>query len=279
MRNEPSRTGDHAQPVEWRGPASLLQGAIAHDGRLELTPKVVRFVPTSALARQLGVQPIEVNRRRLAQVSVSPDGAFLTLHVDGRLHRFSGKSFRRLVTLLEIAQEAALQRRRHVWVDGSLRDGDWYEAEFKRIQQAHPDYKIAIVHVVASRAAVQQRVQSRAAVTGRHVPEHEVDDSILRVPKSVRRLAPFLDFLAVIDNSAEVPHLVEYCDEQGCNLCLDDWVQLSERWGLTDKVGVVASVDECELAPGGEGEWEEVSKNFELARRTSQSGAAEDEWG
>ena len=183
--------------------------------------------------------------------------------------------------LLEIAQEYALQRRRHIWVDGSLRDGDWYEAEFKRIRRAHPDYKIAIVHVVANRAAVQRRVHSRAATTGRHVPEREIDDSIHRVPKSVRRLAPYLNFLAVIDNSAEVPHLVEYCDEAACHVCLDDWEVFSERWGCAPDGlnGEAAPADECELPPNGDGEWEELSKNFELARRTSQSGAAEDEWG
>jgi hypothetical protein len=118
--------------------------------------------------------------------------------------------------LLEIAQEAALRERRHIWVDGSLRDGEWYAQEFARIRRDHPSYKIAIVHVVASREVVMQRVLSRAAVTGRHVPEAEIDDSMRRVPASVGLLAPLADFLAVVDNSADTPHLVEYCDAGTC---------------------------------------------------------------
>ena len=118
--------------------------------------------------------------------------------------------------LLEIAQEAALRERRHIWVDGSLRDGEWYAREFARIRADHPAYKIAIVHVVASRKVVMRRVQSRAAVTGRHVPEAEIDDSMRRVPAAVGLLAPLADFLAVVDNSADTPHLVEYCDGGTC---------------------------------------------------------------
>ena len=60
--------------------------------------------------------------------------------------------------LLEIAQEYALRDRRHVWVDGSLRDGAWYEQEFRRLLRDHPQYKIAIVHVVARRETVLLRV-------------------------------------------------------------------------------------------------------------------------
>ena len=96
--------------------------------------------------------------------------------------------------LLEIAQESALRDRKHIWVDGSLRDGEWYRSEFERIRQEYPAYKIAIVHVVASRAVVLQRVQDRAAVTGRHVPISEIDDSLKRVPRSVGLLAPLVEY-------------------------------------------------------------------------------------
>ena len=179
--------------------------------------------------------------------------------------------------LMEIALEAALQRRRHIWVDGSLRDGEWYAKEFGRILQQHPGYRIGILHVVASRATVLQRVDARAAVTGRHVPLAEIDDSITRVPASVRRLSPLVDFLAVVDNSAEnQPHLVEYCDRGECRLCIDEWSELAARFECEDDI----ADEECvvPLQVGDEVEWERSTKNFELARRTSQSGRAE-EWG
>lgn len=118
--------------------------------------------------------------------------------------------------LLEIAQEIALRERKHVWVDGSLRDGDWYRQEFERISRDFSEYKIAILHVVASRETVLKRVAARALVTGRHVPVEEIDDSIARVPRSVAMLAPLADFVAVVDNSGKKPHLVQYCDAEEC---------------------------------------------------------------
>ena len=38
-------------------------------------------------------------------------------------------------------------------------------------------------------------------VTGRIVPECEIEDSLTRVPASIELLAPLTDFLAVVDNS------------------------------------------------------------------------------
>ena len=70
---------------------------------------------------------------------------------------------------------------------------------------------------------------ARAAVTGRHVPDAEIDDSIARVPRSVKSLAPFVQFHATVDNSAEIPHLVEYCDQEACYCCKEkQWSPLSE---------------------------------------------------
>ena len=179
--------------------------------------------------------------------------------------------------MLEIAQEAALRERRHVWVDGSLRDGEWYQSEFARLRREHPDYSIAIVHVVATRQAVLERVKRRAAVTGRHVPEAEIDDSLVRVPPAVRLLAPRVDFLAVVDNSAERPHLVEYCTGETCKLCVDDWEQIATRLECDADEGAAAAAppEECQIH---DLDWGDVSKNFEAARRTS-SAASSDEWG
>ena len=182
--------------------------------------------------------------------------------------------------LLEVAQEHALRDRRHVWVDGSLRDGAWYSGEFERISRQHPSYKIAIVHVVASRNVVLQRAERRAAVTGRHVPISEIDDSIARVPRSVEQLRTRVDFLAVVDNSADKPYLVEYCDNELCQVCLDDWGQLSAR--LAEDCEERADrgeepEDECIIASAGD-DWEQIARNFEAARRTSRA-ARSNEWG
>jgi hypothetical protein len=102
--------------------------------------------------------------------------------------------------LVEIATEAALRLRQHVWVDGSLRDGEWYAALFGRIREAHPEYQIAILYVTAADATVRARAARRAAKTGRHVPEAELADSLARVPGAVRRLTPLADLVAEIVN-------------------------------------------------------------------------------
>ena len=83
-----------------------------------------------------------------------------------------------------------MEARRHVWVDGSLRDGSWYQKVFERIQERHTSYQIAIFHIVADPTTVFERATRRAEATGRHVPLDEIEDSIKRVPKAVEMLAP-----------------------------------------------------------------------------------------
>ena len=60
----------------------------------------------------------------------------------------------------EITQEAALRARKHIWVDGSLRDGNWYKHVFDSLQKTHPAYQIAIFHIVADRPTVFERARS-----------------------------------------------------------------------------------------------------------------------
>ena len=55
--------------------------------------------------------------------------------------------------LQEIAQEVALRRRQHVWVDGSLRDDEWSQQVFARIRARHPAYRLAILYVAADRGS------------------------------------------------------------------------------------------------------------------------------
>ena len=54
-----------------------------------------------------------------------------------------------------------MAERKHVWVDGSLRDGAWYTHVFKRIKREHPQYSIAIFHVTASRQVRARKDEPR----------------------------------------------------------------------------------------------------------------------
>ena len=68
--------------------------------------------------------------------------------------------------VVEIAQEAALLAGKHCWVDGSLRDGAWYEHVLRTIKQRHPRYRVAILHVEAKQEVILERVRRRGAGLG-----------------------------------------------------------------------------------------------------------------
>jgi len=100
----------------------------------------------------------------------------------------------------------------HQWVDGSLRDGQWYVAVFQKIECSHPLYQRAILHIKADDAIVYARARARAVATGRHVPDSEIADSLARVPRAVEMLTPYASFVAIIDNSSAVPTLLKWVD-------------------------------------------------------------------
>lgn len=110
--------------------------------------------------------------------------------------------------MVEISQAAAMDMNKNVWIDGSLRDGQWYCQVFEGIRRTRPHYRIAIFHVLAPWEAVVARASSRARKTGRLVPEVELRASFEQVPQSVELLAPLADFTANIENADDVPRLV-----------------------------------------------------------------------
>jgi hypothetical protein len=105
--------------------------------------------------------------------------------------------------IAELVEREAFLRSKHVLVDGSLRDADWYERGITRLRRDYPHYRVAILLVIASPDCIYARAERRAAVTGREVPRAVLDDAILRVPASFVRLAPLADFSAVIQNDQD----------------------------------------------------------------------------
>jgi len=138
--------------------------------------------------------------------------------------------------LVEIAQEAALRQKKHVWVDGSLRDSTWYSSVFKDIRKRHPSYRIAILHITASLPVVMERAAKRAEVTGRVVPHADLVQSFEMVPKAVNELCSEADFLAVVSNEPNSPpRLIKFCNEETCSkLPGDDWSELQKRFALVE---------------------------------------------
>mmetsp|Transcript_9440 Transcript_9440/g.28512 ORF Transcript_9440/g.28512 Transcript_9440/m.28512 type:complete len:487 (+) Transcript_9440:163-1623(+) len=133
--------------------------------------------------------------------------------------------------LVEIGQAVAMRAMKNIWIDGSFRDGSWYEYVFDQIRENHPEYRIAIIYVHARREIVLERARRRAEETGRYVPEQDIEDSLMRVPEAVARLAPKADFMANIDNSERVPRLTGWSTESGgChfNVC-GSFEEISKR--------------------------------------------------
>jgi len=106
--------------------------------------------------------------------------------------------------LQELIVRELMERRKHIIVDGSLADADWYIDYIQNIRVRYPEYKIAIVHVRCDPAEVMRRVQQRCEETGRCIATDDVQRSIRVTPGAVRRVSGFVDLLVEIENS-EVP--------------------------------------------------------------------------
>jgi hypothetical protein len=102
--------------------------------------------------------------------------------------------------IAEILAQAALQKGQNVLVDGSLRDSEWYREYFEDLRVQHPNIKIAILHIVAPRATVFERAESRAKITGRVVPRELLERTMVQVPKSIATLQQSVDFVAELHN-------------------------------------------------------------------------------
>eukprot|EP00941_MAST-03F_sp_MAST-3F-sp1_P001119 g1119.t1 len=121
----------------------------------------------------------------------------------------------------EIAQELGLRGGQNLWIDGSLRDGNWFSQVFTSLRQRFPQYRIAIFYVYCSEKEVRRRVAKRAKETGRVVPEAMIQMSLDSPDRSIRLLTPKCDFVARINNEHKTPVLEAF-----------ETVDRSGRWHL-----------------------------------------------
>lgn len=108
----------------------------------------------------------------------------------------------------EIAIHAALQQRRNVLVDGSLRDSHWYHTYFSYLKKKYYPVKIAILHITASMEHIWERVKKRSEETGRVVPKETIVHALENVPRSIDILTPLSDFFCEINNDDDI-HVVQ----------------------------------------------------------------------
>merc|ERR1719203_691229 len=102
----------------------------------------------------------------------------------------------------EIAQNVAMTNSMDVWVDGSLRNSEWYECELMRIREQHPQYRIAIIVISAPEEMIESNIKRRAMETGRDIPE------VLRktataelISSGVVKLTHLVDLIASVHNT------------------------------------------------------------------------------
>lgn len=125
----------------------------------------------------------------------------------GSRPEMAGKLTRKEAGMIaEILTEVALREGRNVMVDGSLKDSDWYQRYFDRLRKKYSGkggrkLKLGILHITAPRDAIIERARTRSQITGRIVPQHTLEETIVKVPESIKVLAPLVDFFAEIRNA------------------------------------------------------------------------------
>jgi len=103
----------------------------------------------------------------------------------------------------DIAIRAALDRGYNVLVDGSLRNGEFYNEYFLDLKKRYEKLHIAILYVTAPRDVIIDRVKKRFIKTGRAVPESTLEEAMQQVPVAIETLAPLVDYFCEIDNSQD----------------------------------------------------------------------------
>eukprot|EP00485_Elphidium_margaritaceum_P001344 CAMPEP_0202701618 /NCGR_PEP_ID=MMETSP1385-20130828/14695_1 /ASSEMBLY_ACC=CAM_ASM_000861 /TAXON_ID=933848 /ORGANISM="Elphidium margaritaceum" /LENGTH=340 /DNA_ID=CAMNT_0049359073 /DNA_START=56 /DNA_END=1078 /DNA_ORIENTATION=- len=128
-----------------------------------------------------------------------------------------------------------------IWMDSSLRHGSFFEGMFKNINMRFPAYKIALLNVVCDPSTVFERAIQRTQITGRHVPESDIQQSIDEVPRSVQTLSTLADVVIHIDNSFDsnlqsTPNVLQLqCNDRQRNnkpVVVDkpSWTMLNDIW-------------------------------------------------
>ncbi|GFH56011.1 hypothetical protein CTEN210_12487 [Chaetoceros tenuissimus] len=142
----------------------------------------------------------------------------------------AGEATRKEAGLLaEMLTQIALKYGRNVLVDGSLNDAEWYHDYFQDLRRDYGKYglKIGILHVTAPRDAVFERAEMRSKITKRVVPRHRLEETLAKVPQSVRKLAPLVDFHAELHNGVDSDDIELVSSELNWTMFRQIWDQKS----------------------------------------------------
>mmetsp|Transcript_47 Transcript_47/g.135 ORF Transcript_47/g.135 Transcript_47/m.135 type:complete len:657 (+) Transcript_47:21-1991(+) len=109
--------------------------------------------------------------------------------------------------MMEIAQAVAMAGGQNIWIDGSLRNAEFYREQFIEVREKFPHYQISIFYVTATEECIRDRIKERAKKTGRDVPEALIQASLQAMDRSLNTLTPLCNFVARIDNNGSQPKL------------------------------------------------------------------------
>lgn len=112
--------------------------------------------------------------------------------------------------LTELGLVTALQERRNILVDSSLRHGSWYALLLERLKKELPDVVVVLMYIHAGEATIQQRAEERGKA-GRAVSSTEVKDSLEKMPRAVGRLLNHVDHFVQVANDGAAPRVTSYC--------------------------------------------------------------------
>ena len=103
--------------------------------------------------------------------------------------------------IAEIAQHLAMKNNMDVWVDGSLRNWQWYEGELQRIRKRYPQYRIAVIAISAPEDMIESNIKRRAMETGRDIPPELRRVTIDEIGKGITKLTHLVDLVASVQNT------------------------------------------------------------------------------
>ncbi|CAE7195749.1 hddc3, partial [Symbiodinium pilosum] len=144
----------------------------------------------------------------------------------------------------------AMQQRRNILVDSSLRHGKWYSRVLQKIRQQLPDISITLMYIHACEETVYQRATERGH-NGRAVSPAEVADSLEKLPRALQKLLPYTDCFIQVNNNFDEPQVTSVChqlrDEEEGSFC-----QVSEDIESMGEVGWSGVASILKQARGGE---------------------------
>lgn len=114
--------------------------------------------------------------------------------------------------LTELSLMYALQKKRNMVVDSSLRHGSWYSRVLQKIRQKLPEVRVVLMYVHAREETVYRRAIERG-VQGRVVSKVEVADSLEKLPLAIQKLLPHVDTFIQVDNNNAQPRVTSVCHQ------------------------------------------------------------------